>query len=168
MVEPVKSLFDKSVVEDSLAREWTSATRNIKCPCRTRASARAKSSVERLRDSWQHLLRDRATRSLTYNDEQFHSLEKIKVAETGKKLKSLLNDDVKPAVSMIAECVADWYKMGQANYVQVQILEKDVSSYEEQIDQMTDILSHVKNGLISDIDTKMVATFYLFLTCQYF
>lgn len=30
-------------------------------------------------DSWQHLLRDRATRSLTYNDEQFHALEKIKV-----------------------------------------------------------------------------------------
>lgn len=32
-----------------------------------------------LQDSWQHLLRDRATRSLTYNDEQFHALEKIKV-----------------------------------------------------------------------------------------
>lgn len=50
-----------------------------KCPCRTRASAQAKYLVERLRDSWQHLLRDRATRTLTYNDEQFHALEKIKV-----------------------------------------------------------------------------------------
>lgn len=50
-----------------------------RCPSRTRSSAQAKYMVERLRDSWQHLLRDRATRSLTYNDEQFHVLEKIKV-----------------------------------------------------------------------------------------
>lgn len=48
-------------------------------PSQTRDSFRAKYLVERLRDSWQHLLRDRATRTLTYNDEQFHALEKIKV-----------------------------------------------------------------------------------------
>ena len=65
--------------------------------------------MDRLRDSWQHLLRDRATRSLTYNDEQFHALEKIKVAETGKRIKALLNDDVKPAVALEAECLADWW-----------------------------------------------------------
>lgn len=35
--------------------------------------------INNFQDSWQHLLRDRATRSLTYNDEQFHALEKIKV-----------------------------------------------------------------------------------------
>lgn len=59
--------------------EWKSAIRDKKCPCKTRSIQRAKQLIERLRDSWQHLLRDRATRSLTYNDEQFHALEKIKV-----------------------------------------------------------------------------------------
>lgn len=60
--------------------EWKSAIRDKNCPCKTNAVARAKHLVDRLRDSWQHLLRDRATRSLTYNDEQFHALEKIKVS----------------------------------------------------------------------------------------
>jgi len=49
------------------------------CPWATKASQRAATLVDRLRDGWQHLLRDRATRSLTYNDEQFHVLERIKV-----------------------------------------------------------------------------------------
>lgn len=61
------------------SEQWTSSMHGKKCPCRTRASPQAKYLVERLRDSWQHLLRDRATRTLTYNDEQFHALEKIKV-----------------------------------------------------------------------------------------
>lgn len=119
--------------------EWKSAIRDKKCPCRTRSSERAKHLTERLRDSWQHLLRDRATRSLTYNDEQFHALEKIKVllgsiaesntrlkiyinlqvAETGKRIKSLLNEDVRPVVAQIAECLADWYKHAQTIYVKV-------------------------------------------------
>lgn len=70
-------------------------------------------------DSWQHLLRDRATRSLTYNDEQFHALEKIKIAETGKRMKLLLTDDVRPVVAQIAECLADWYKRAQTIYLKV-------------------------------------------------
>ena len=41
-------------------------------------------------ESWQHLLRDRASRTLTYNDEQFHILEKIKMSETIKVIEDLL------------------------------------------------------------------------------
>ena len=59
--------------------EWESNTRGLRCPWSTKASQRATTLVDRLRDGWQHLLRDRATRSLTYNDEQFHVLERIKV-----------------------------------------------------------------------------------------
>ena len=43
-----------------------------------------------MQESWQHLLRDRASRTLTYNDEQFHILEKIKMAETIKVIEDLL------------------------------------------------------------------------------
>lgn len=59
--------------------EWDSNTRGLRCPWSTKAIQRASTLVDRLRDGWQHLLRDRATRSLTYNDEQFHVLERIKV-----------------------------------------------------------------------------------------
>ena len=37
------------------------------------------------------MLRDRASRTLTYNDEQFHILEKIKMGETVKVIEDLLN-----------------------------------------------------------------------------
>lgn len=101
VAEPTQQLYNKFVIEESLkydllamvylsvfkqtfvfSSEWKSAIRDKKCPCKTRSNARAKHLVDRLRDSWQHLLRDRATRSLTYNDEQFHALEKIKVCLT--------------------------------------------------------------------------------------
>lgn len=75
----IQQLHQRYVKERTLTREWQSATRSFKCPNKNRAPAKIKTLVERLRDSWQHLLRDRATRSLTYNDEQFHVLEIIKV-----------------------------------------------------------------------------------------
>lgn len=119
VVEPTQQLHGKFVADDALTAEWKQAIRDKRCPCQTRSNARAKHLIDRLRDSWQHLLRDRATRSLTYNDEQFHALEKIKVAETGKRIKALLNDDVKIVVEQIAECLADWYKRAQTIYVKV-------------------------------------------------
>jgi len=69
------------VKEGNLHGEWDNSTRGLWCPWTTKASQRAATLVDRLRDGWQHLLRDRATRSLTYNDEQFHVLERIKVCK---------------------------------------------------------------------------------------
>ncbi len=43
-----------------------------------------------MQESWQHLLRDRASRTLTYNDEQFHILEKIKMGETIRVIADIL------------------------------------------------------------------------------
>lgn len=76
----VQQLHTRYVAEQTLTREWSSCTRGLSCPTETCAAARARTLVDRLRDSWQHLLRDRATRNLTYNDEQFHVLERIKVS----------------------------------------------------------------------------------------
>lgn len=113
--EPVQQLFNRFVTEDGLKREWNTSSREVQNPSKHYANERAKHLVERLRDSWQHLLRDRATRSLTYNDEQFHTLEKIKIAETGRRVKALLNENVKPAIVLEAEYLADWYKMVSRN-----------------------------------------------------
>lgn len=78
----VQQLYGRYVSEKSLLREeWESNTKSVTCPFETRSPARGQTLVERLRESWQHLLRDRATRPLTYNDEQFHVLERIKVSK---------------------------------------------------------------------------------------
>ncbi|KAK9695850.1 TANK binding kinase 1 ubiquitin-like domain [Popillia japonica] len=89
----VQQLHKTIVDENQLRLEWESASKKIKNPAETRAPARARTSVERQRDSWQHLVRDRATRSLSYNDEQFHVLERIKIMETNRTIKSLLESE---------------------------------------------------------------------------
>ncbi|XP_033163434.1 serine/threonine-protein kinase TBK1 [Drosophila mauritiana] len=166
-LENVKSDFDGAadvisqmhkhfVIDDELNDQWTSSMHGKKCPCKTRASAQAKYLVERLRDSWQHLLRDRATRTLTYNDEQFHALEKIKVDHNGKRIKALLLDNVNPTVAQIAECLADWYKLAQTVYLKTQILEKDVRDCERKLNGIRDELYHVKSELKLDVDTKTI------------
>jgi hypothetical protein len=73
------------VKENCLRNEWDTNTRGLWCPWASKASQKAATLVDRLRDGWQHLLRDRATRSLTYNDEQFHVLERIKVSERRRR-----------------------------------------------------------------------------------
>ncbi|CAK1584986.1 unnamed protein product [Parnassius mnemosyne] len=115
--------------QEALRAEWEAAAAHEPCPNDLRLHLKAKTLVERLRDSWQHLVRDRATRSLTYNDEQFHVLERITVAETGRRVRALLQRAA-PLCRARADALADWYKVAQTVYLQTQILDKDVSSTE--------------------------------------
>ncbi|CAG5055701.1 unnamed protein product [Parnassius apollo] len=116
-------------LQEALRAEWEAAAAHEPCPNDLRLHLKAKTLVERLRDSWQHLVRDRATRSLTYNDEQFHVLERITVAETGRRVRALLQRAA-PLCRARADALADWYKVAQTVYLQTQILDKDVSSTE--------------------------------------
>lgn len=134
----IYQLYQRNVIEDTLHLEWNSVSRGIKCPSQSKAPARAKTLVERLRDSWQHLLRDRATRSLTYNDEQFHVLERIKISETGRRLKLLLETECSPVMSQFADNLGDWYKISQTVYLQTMILEKDLDVYERNFKKLSD------------------------------
>ncbi|XP_052743671.1 inhibitor of nuclear factor kappa-B kinase subunit epsilon isoform X2 [Bicyclus anynana] len=113
----------------ALRADWDDALPHAPCPSALRLHLKAKTLVERLRESWQHLVRDRATRSLTYNDEQFHVLERITVAETGRRARALLQRAA-PLARARADAIADWYKVAQTVYLQTQILDKDVSSTE--------------------------------------
>ncbi|XP_003702205.1 I-kappaB kinase epsilon [Megachile rotundata] len=126
----IMQLHQRYVKEGSLRSEWDNIIRGLWCPWVNKASQKATTLVDRLRDGWQHLLRDRATRNLTYNDEQFHVLERIKVTETGQRLKNLLETFCVPSMVSRSECVADWYKMAQTVFLQTQILDKDVDNYE--------------------------------------
>jgi TANK-binding kinase 1 len=130
----IQQLYQRYVIEHFLWNEWHDTTCSLSCPAKSRAPARARTMVDRLRDSWQHLLRDRATRSLTYNDEQFHVLERIKVSETGRRLRVLLDAECQPAVAQLADALADWYKMAQTVYLQGRILDKDLDAYEKRLE----------------------------------
>ena len=79
------------------------------------------------------MLRDRAARTLTYNDEQFHILEKIKMTETIRTIIELLTKECQPSVSNKTEALADWYKKASTIYLQTEILYKDLSSFEDDI-----------------------------------
>lgn len=70
-------------------------------------------------------------------------------------MKALLNENVKPAIHLEAECLADWYKMAQTIFLQTQILEKDLTSYEESIFEAKDRLCRIKEELKSEsVDPK--------------
>lgn len=144
LIPAIQLLHQRNVREDCLKREWESVTRGFRCPAQTRAAARAKTLVDRLRESWQHLLRDRVTRSLSYNDEQFHVLERIKVEETGRRIRALLERECAPAVANLADNLADWYKMAQTVYLQMMILDKDVDTYEKTLDHFIERLNVLK------------------------
>jgi TANK-binding kinase 1 len=62
---------------------------------------------------------------------------------------------VKPAIVIEAECLADWYKMAQTIYLQTQILEKDLTSYEETIFELRDRLVRIKDEMKNEnVDSK--------------
>jgi len=126
----VAQLRQRYVAERRLDVEWRDAVRGMPplAPC----AARARAHVTKLKESWQHLLRDRASRTLTYNDEQFHILEKIKMTETVRSLNELLTKEVQPAATGMTEALADWYKMAQTTFLQAEILRKDVDAFEEE------------------------------------
>lgn len=129
LVPVVGQLHQRYVKEGSLRGEWDNIIRGLWCPWANKATQKAAILVDRLRDGWQHLLRDRATRNLTYNDEQFHILERMKVTSTGQRIKTLLETFCVPSMVSRSECVADWYKMAQTVFLQTQILDKDVENY---------------------------------------
>lgn len=142
----IQQLYQRYSIEKTLRQEWVKLVKNISCPMETRAPARSKTLVERLRNSWQNLLRDRATRSLTYDE---HVLERIKVGETCKKLKLLLESECHPQITQLADALADWYKVAQTVYLQTRILDKDIDAYEKCLeDFMSKHSFYHRNGQI--------------------
>ena len=128
----IGQLYKRIVTERQLGREWSDVTRDITDI--SSSGIKAKTHVGKLKDSWQHLLRDRASRTLTYNDEQFHILEKIKMQETIRVLQDLLQKECTPSITQMTDALADWYKMAQTTFLQTEILLKDILIYKDDID----------------------------------
>ena len=130
----IGQLHKRIVTERQLTREWSEVTREIVNI--SSSATKARTHVGKLKDSWQHLLRDRASRTLTYNDEQFHILEKIKMQETIRVLQDLLQKECTPSINQMVDALADWYKMAQTTFLQIEILFKDILNYKEDIDTL--------------------------------
>ncbi|XP_053694637.1 serine/threonine-protein kinase TBK1-like [Sabethes cyaneus] len=146
---PVQKLFNRFVLDESLSRDWITAYRDLRSPNKHRVNEKAKHLVDCLRESWQNLLPKCSTCSLIFDDEKLHALEKM--TETGKRVKALLNDDVRPAVGLAAECFADWYKKVQTIFLQTQFLHKDVKSHEGKLHDIREQLIQIKEDLKKDI-----------------
>ena len=139
----IGQLHKRNVTEHQLSREWNDVTRDIADI--SSSAAKARTHVGKLKESWQHLLRDRASRTLTYNDEQFHILEKIKMQETIRVLQELLQKDCTPSITQLTDALADWYKIAQTTYLQTEILHKDMVVYRDDIETFSVTLKESQN-----------------------
>ena len=157
----IGQLNRKFVTDRQLTREWQDLTRDIASV--DTAAIKARTHVVKMKESWQHLLRDRASRTLTYNDEQFHILEKIKMQETIRVLQDLLNTGVQPVIHQLTDVLADWYKLAQTTFLQTEILHKDIGIASEEVDaflvtlkgaqeQYNNSLNEAIDGIKSELD----------------
>jgi len=152
----VHQLHKRYSSDGHLTKEWGEVTRDMADI--STAAPRATTYVTKLKESWQHLLRDRASRTLTYNDEQFHILEKIKMTETIRVLVAVLVSECQPGVTSRTEALADWYKMASTIYLQTEILYKDLSVYQDDISAFSLGLRHSQERylqLLKDVSGRL-------------
>lgn len=62
-----------------------------------------------------------------------NELISLQIKETAQRTRNLLENEVYPAVSQLAECLADWYKMAQTVYQQSEILDSEIDNYEAKL-----------------------------------
>ena len=154
----IGQLYKRIVTERQLGREWSEVTREIANI--SSSGIKARTHVAKLKDSWQHLLRDRASRTLTYNDEQFHILEKIKMQEIIRVLQDLLQKECTPSINQMTDALADWYKMAQTTFLQAEILKKDIMIYKNDIETFTVTLKQAQTekyyDALNDVKTSLI------------
>lgn len=127
IVPVVNQLCERVVTGAQLRRQWQQVRSDAASV--ERAPNKAATLVNKLRESWQHLLRDRAARTLTFNDEQFHLLEKMKMKETAKSLETLLAS-VTATLHGTTDHLADWCKVAKVQRVQTEIEQADLAKHE--------------------------------------
>ena len=54
-----------------------------------------------------------------------------------------MENEVQPSVIQIAECLADWYKIAQIQYLQAQILDRDIDTYKVRLTEITNEVCEV-------------------------
>ena len=159
----VGQLYERVVIGGQLRQQWhpPSSPESVSIE---RSPNKASTYVNKLKESWQHLLRDRAARTLTFNDEQFHLLEKMKMKETAKCLENLLST-VTGTLHHTTDTLADWCKVAKVQRVQAEIEEADVNKHETLLNNFQETLSsteelyrHTLSELLAVIKDKKIST----------
>ncbi|CAB3368357.1 Hypothetical predicted protein [Cloeon dipterum] len=142
----------KQLSSKDLLKEWLNLSEGLSAERGACEANKVSSLVARLKDSWQHLLRDRATREPSYNDEQFHLLERIKASETAKKIVNLLSTQVLPFAAALADSLADWYKLAQTSFLQVEILKRDMLQAQSQLERLQESYEILEEMFLSNAE----------------
>ncbi|XP_022247240.1 serine/threonine-protein kinase TBK1-like [Limulus polyphemus] len=141
----IKSVEDKFLYGKHAQQQWEQSI--CQCVILSRCVETASIHVQKIRESWQSLVRDKAARTLSYSDEQFHILEKIKIQQTGQKLFSLLQDTCLKACHQVSQKLDDWYNAIQVAMVQCECLQKELNTCMEMVKSHGITLEETKQEL---------------------
>lgn len=122
----ISNLEAKVLITRSLQKQWDQAMED--CIELKGCIEKADTYVNKIRESWQALVRDKSLRTLSFPDEQFHILEKVKVQQTSKKLLNLLQEECLKSCLQASHKLDEWYSGMQATMVQNKCLEDDLSA----------------------------------------
>nr|XP_037271019.1 serine/threonine-protein kinase TBK1-like isoform X1 [Rhipicephalus microplus]XP_037271020.1 serine/threonine-protein kinase TBK1-like isoform X1 [Rhipicephalus microplus] len=140
----------------SLRKEWESLCSAV--PNLQGCSETATTYVQKIRESWQALAKDKAQRELSFHEKQFHILEKNKIRQTCQKLLSLLQDRCLQACHKMAQALETWAKDALEIWAQSRRLDTELdscldmlTSYSAAISKAGEVFESSANSLISDL-----------------
>lgn len=106
--------------------------------------SRAKYYCQKIRESWQFLLKDKSNRSLSITEDQLHCLEKIKIDNNSKKLYNLVHNICFPAMAEMTKRLETWYAEAQVCYKESEVLLKEFTSFTKRCEELQQCLNKVR------------------------
>ncbi|KAI1285307.1 Serine/threonine-protein kinase TBK1 [Halotydeus destructor] len=129
---------------NELNEKWSKEPIVKSCSNMASALTKSKYHCQKIKESWQTLHKDKASRILSVNEEQLHQLEKIKIENNCKKLTKLLFTICYPSLGEVTEKLEDWYTGAQVAIVQSDCLFKELAIFMSDCDQLQQCLNQVK------------------------
>uniref|UniRef100_T1JDA2 Protein kinase domain-containing protein n=1 Tax=Strigamia maritima TaxID=126957 RepID=T1JDA2_STRMM len=138
----LKPLIKNTLETDILWKSWLELSSQIP-DIESSHLAKTTSYVRLMREGWEYLSRDK--RALSYNDEQFHTIEKRKLEECSKKLKGIYETSV-CASHMASDLLSSWLSLAQVDLYdsaflcdQLNMFQDMFNSHKESLDQASEI-----------------------------
>ncbi|XP_075560340.1 serine/threonine-protein kinase TBK1-like [Dermacentor variabilis] len=140
----------------SLRQQWESLCADV--PNLEGCSETAMTYVQKIRESWQALAKDKAQRELSFHEKQFHILEKNKIRQTCQKLLSLLQERCLQACHKMAQALETWAKDALEIYGRSRHLDTELdscldmlASYGSAISKAGEVFQSTASSLVSDL-----------------
>lgn len=155
---------EQQILKGRLLRQrWDSLCGGV--PHLRGCSETAATHVQKIRESWQALARDKAARELSFHDKQFHTLEKNKIRQTCQKLLSLLQERCLQACHKMAEALESWTKDALELYAQGRRLDVEMdgcldmlASYSATITKAGEVFDTTASSLVSELKAQRASS----------